>query len=360
MDPKKTGELIATLRRERNLNQSELAEHIGVTNKAISRWETGRGYPDIETLPKLSEVLGISIPELLEGERFQRLVSDIGEVSNTKQQEAVQFDTSIDTVFRFAGEETKKQKKKIRRLTVLLSAAIGLFALYWIVTEVFPVAGQIIYSVVGSSDCVVASDYGSMNYLGDTYVPLPMNGYSCFLGERMVDECRVEGTGFFGKLLFGEMLYEVENVPNHEILYLQTDYDECISEYFVLETEYERYCEILQQLDCNRYYSSHYNESWYQWDEKLDDNISNAIRNPENAPVTFEPDIVRKLDIRLYDENQMFFYEAGVLVQADGGFYWCPAEFPSHGYGLHEGCTWKEQYYPIIGFDDELSELFSN
>jgi DNA-binding XRE family transcriptional regulator len=51
MDAKKTGELIAALRKEKGWSQTELAERLGVTNKAVSRWETGRGYPDVEFCP---------------------------------------------------------------------------------------------------------------------------------------------------------------------------------------------------------------------------------------------------------------------------------------------------------------------
>lgn len=61
------GKFIAQLRKERNLTQNDLADLLQVTNKAISRWETGEGFPDIMILPKLGEVLGVSIDELLNG-----------------------------------------------------------------------------------------------------------------------------------------------------------------------------------------------------------------------------------------------------------------------------------------------------
>ena len=64
----KVGNLIATLRSEKGLSQSELGLLLGVTNKAVSRWETGRGYPDTALLLKLAEILGITVDELLRGE----------------------------------------------------------------------------------------------------------------------------------------------------------------------------------------------------------------------------------------------------------------------------------------------------
>ncbi len=70
MDSKRTGEFIAALRNERKLTQKELASRIGVTDKAVSKWECGRGLPDIAILEILSKELDVSITELMNGERF--------------------------------------------------------------------------------------------------------------------------------------------------------------------------------------------------------------------------------------------------------------------------------------------------
>ena len=64
----KVGNLISKLREEKGLSQSELGSYIGVTNKAVSRWENGKGYPDTSILVKLAEVLEITVDELLKGE----------------------------------------------------------------------------------------------------------------------------------------------------------------------------------------------------------------------------------------------------------------------------------------------------
>ena len=65
MNQKKTGILIATLRKEKNLTQVELAKRIGVTDKAISKWEQGRGMPDTGLLKPLCDELGITTDEFL-------------------------------------------------------------------------------------------------------------------------------------------------------------------------------------------------------------------------------------------------------------------------------------------------------
>lgn len=70
MDQKKTGQFIASLRRGRGLTQEQLGERLGVTNKTVSRWETGAYMPDIGTLVPLAEQLGVSVNELLCGERL--------------------------------------------------------------------------------------------------------------------------------------------------------------------------------------------------------------------------------------------------------------------------------------------------
>ena len=67
MDTKQTGQLIAARRRELGLSQAELAERLHVTDKAVSKWETGRGMPAIDSLEPLAEVLGLSVSELLSG-----------------------------------------------------------------------------------------------------------------------------------------------------------------------------------------------------------------------------------------------------------------------------------------------------
>ncbi len=68
MDSTKTGLFIADRRKQKNWTQAELGEKIGVTDKAISRWETGRGFPDISLLRPLSKALGVSVNEILAGE----------------------------------------------------------------------------------------------------------------------------------------------------------------------------------------------------------------------------------------------------------------------------------------------------
>lgn len=59
------GDLIAGLRKERGMTQKDLAEQMNVTDKAVSKWERDLACPDTQTIPKLAEILGVSLEELL-------------------------------------------------------------------------------------------------------------------------------------------------------------------------------------------------------------------------------------------------------------------------------------------------------
>ena len=67
MDKYITGAVIRKLREDKKMTQEELAEKIFVTGKAVSKWETGQGFPDISLLEPLANALGISVIELLQG-----------------------------------------------------------------------------------------------------------------------------------------------------------------------------------------------------------------------------------------------------------------------------------------------------
>ena len=71
MDNLKFGAFIAQLRKEKGLTQKELADRLHVTDKAVSKWETAKGFPDVKLMEPLARELGVSLVELLQGERQQ-------------------------------------------------------------------------------------------------------------------------------------------------------------------------------------------------------------------------------------------------------------------------------------------------
>jgi transcriptional regulator with XRE-family HTH domain len=72
MNQEKIGKFICELRKEKNLTQKELADKLNITDRAVSKWENGRGLPDLSLLMPLCKELDISINELLSGERLNK------------------------------------------------------------------------------------------------------------------------------------------------------------------------------------------------------------------------------------------------------------------------------------------------
>lgn len=68
MNAQKMGNIISELRESKGMTQAQLAQRLNVSDKAISKWETGRGYPDISLVEQLADTLGISVIELFSGE----------------------------------------------------------------------------------------------------------------------------------------------------------------------------------------------------------------------------------------------------------------------------------------------------
>lgn len=115
METEKTGSFIAELRKEKGLTQLQLAELLHVSDKAVSRWETGRGFPDIGSLEDLADALDVSVAELLKGERLHE------EVTREDIQEVASAGT---TIFRQIMEKTR-----IQNLLVGFLAGLAIIAL---------------------------------------------------------------------------------------------------------------------------------------------------------------------------------------------------------------------------------------
>jgi transcriptional regulator with XRE-family HTH domain len=114
MDAKELGKFIATLRKEKQITQSELAKRLNVTDKAFSRWERGLGFPDINTLEPLADVLGISMTELMNCKRNDKADISINDANDT-------IAASID----IAKYQREFQRKKILWGLILSILGIG-------------------------------------------------------------------------------------------------------------------------------------------------------------------------------------------------------------------------------------------
>lgn len=132
MNQIKIGEFIAKCRKEKELTQQELADKLGVTDKAISKWENGRCLMDISLLKPLSECLDVSIVELINGEKFEN------EDVSKKSGEAVQKTLSY----------AKKKIKKNRFRTIAVVSLLSVFLIF------FAYKGALLYFYSISDDNV--------------------------------------------------------------------------------------------------------------------------------------------------------------------------------------------------------------
>ena len=117
MDQKMIGQFIKELRKEKNITQEELAQKLNVSNRTISRWETGNNMPDISILVELSEIFDVSIPEIINAERKS-------ENMNEESKELVQ------SMSEYATSEKEILVKEIRRFSIIGTICIFIFILF--------------------------------------------------------------------------------------------------------------------------------------------------------------------------------------------------------------------------------------
>lgn len=135
---------MAKQRKEKGYTQKELAEHLGVTDKAISRWENGHGYPDIEFLEPLAKELGVSLMELLHGEFHDGQAFDASEESaKAADQSASEADEAITNALEITMENRRKERKR----TLILYAVTMLFFILFSILKNIPLVGTIAMGV---------------------------------------------------------------------------------------------------------------------------------------------------------------------------------------------------------------------
>ena len=115
MDKERTGQLITELRKEKGLTQKQLADALNVTDKAVSKWERGLSFPDISMLEPLSELLDVSIMEILAGER------QTGDGTLTREEAQDLINASVEL-----GDEEIKHKKERSRLIIIILIVLSM------------------------------------------------------------------------------------------------------------------------------------------------------------------------------------------------------------------------------------------
>lgn len=168
------GKFISTLRKEKGLTQKELGEKLNLTDKAISRWENGKSYPDIEMFERIGNELGVSISELIACKRIQT------------QQEAVSI-----TEKAYIGEV--KYRNKTKKVFIVILIILVLFILFR------TIATNVLYSNLErycyNNNYFISEDYECIYY---------DNGYGdCETYKRM----KVENPGKSGNEQYGVGVY---------------------------------------------------------------------------------------------------------------------------------------------------------
>lgn len=121
MDQKKIGRFIAELRKEKGLTQAQLAEKLGISNRAVSKWENGKSLPDASIMINLCNSLGITVNELLNGERIS--MEDYKEKA----------EDTMTNVVKISQKEKRAMMKDIRNrgfLTIALGMILWIAAIY--------------------------------------------------------------------------------------------------------------------------------------------------------------------------------------------------------------------------------------
>lgn len=114
MDQKQIGSFLKELRKEKSITQEQLAEHLNVSGRTVSRWETGSNMPDISLLVELSEFYDVSIPEIINGERkSENMNEEVKEVAKSMSE--------------YALAEKESMLKEIRVLSLLGLAALIIY-----------------------------------------------------------------------------------------------------------------------------------------------------------------------------------------------------------------------------------------
>ena len=145
MEAKKFGQFIAGIRKEKKMTQAELAGKIHVTDKAISRWERGLGFPDIQTLEPLAQALGISVLELMRSERQET------EKQDQQPEEFRYTQGEVAEMLQNAGDISRQQKKQDRNANVIAGIALAAITIIVWMTKLASFGGALVVGGIAAT-----------------------------------------------------------------------------------------------------------------------------------------------------------------------------------------------------------------
>lgn len=141
MDNIKIGCFIAECRKEKQITQQQLADMLNITNKAVSKWETGNGLPDITLLTELASILDVSVDEILKAEKKENSVSIVGNLNTVTTTEKI-MSHNTDVVITYLVHKSIDKFKMMAIVSIILSV-IGVIIQYFVWTETKDLTGWI-------------------------------------------------------------------------------------------------------------------------------------------------------------------------------------------------------------------------
>lgn len=145
MEAKQFGQFIAGIRKEKKMTQAELAGKIHVTDKAISRWERGLGFPDIQTLEPLAQALGISVLELMRSERQET------EKQDQQPEEFRYTQGEVAEMLQNAGDISRQQKKQDRNANVIAGIVLAAITIIVWMTKLASFGGALVVGGIAAT-----------------------------------------------------------------------------------------------------------------------------------------------------------------------------------------------------------------
>ena len=146
MELTQIGKFIAELRKEHGFTQEQLGDKIGVTNKTISRWETGTYLPPVDVLLTMSELFGVSINEILSGKRLSK--EEYIEAAEENLKQAIKA-TSFSLKEKTEYFKKKWLKEHIAMMVLWGICIIGFFIAGIILSKPLLVSGAVMLLVLG-------------------------------------------------------------------------------------------------------------------------------------------------------------------------------------------------------------------
>lgn len=219
MDNMRTGRFIADCRKALGYNQKDLAEKLNITDKAVSKWETGRSAPDVSLLIPLAEILNVSVAEILNGEKIsEEKLTDISDeiivkslkkskskiviaiilaliavisllggkpahhyFSTINEDDFTAIQRQTEKVFRTDGLQFVARAEKSNKIAYLFSNKKESYIMLYEKDEIFE--NRIELNLSHSSACQFGVDYSCYGYNGETVFVM----YNANISDKMTE-----------------------------------------------------------------------------------------------------------------------------------------------------------------------------